>query len=67
MSANRTDLIERLLDELNLPYDDFCVNFIARAWEEDHLESIEEDELFEIDADDVKAYWLDYVTENLFV
>ena len=63
----RTDVVVKLLDELNLPYDDYCVNYIAQAWETDHEEEIKEIEGFEIDEEDVKIYWLHYVNENLFV
>ena len=63
----RTDLVINLLDELDLPYDDYCVNYIAQAWEADHEEEIKETYGFEIDEEDVKMYWLGYVNENLFV
>lgn len=59
-----TDLVVKFLDELDLPYDDYCVNYISKAWEEDHKEEIDG---FEIDEENVKMYWLHYVNENLFV
>lgn len=63
----RTDLVIQLLEELDLPHDDYCVNYIAQAWEKDHEEVIKEIDEFEIDKEDVKVYWLWYVNENLFV
>lgn len=63
----RTDLVIKFLDELDFPYDDYCVNYITKSWEEDHEEEIKEIDGFEIDEEDVKIYWLGYVNENLFV
>lgn len=60
-----TDLVVEILDDLDFPYDDFCVNYIAENWEKDHEEEIIEDYI-EIDEEDVKIYWFDYVKENLF-
>lgn len=62
----RTDLVIKYLKELELPYDDYCVNFIVKDWEKDHEEEIKENALYEIDEEDVKSYWLYYVRENLF-
>lgn len=63
----RIDLVIKFLDELNLPYDDYCVNYIANNWERDHKEELIEIDWFEIDEEDVASYWLFYVKENLFV
>ena len=60
-----TDLVVEILDDLDFPYDDSCVNYIAKNWENDHEEEIIEDHV-EIDEEDVKIYWFDYVKENLF-
>lgn len=54
------------LENLNYPYDDFCINYIISNWKADHTEEIKEIEGFEIDEEDVKIYWLDYVKEMLF-
>ena len=62
---SRADLVEEILDDLDFPYDDFCVNCIVENWERDHEEEIEEYDI-EIDEEDVKIYWFDYVKENLF-
>ena len=63
----RQDLVIKFLDELELPYDDYCVNYITDAWESDHKEELIENDWFEIDEIDVQSYWLYYVKENLFV
>lgn len=65
----RRDLVQRLLDELNFPYDDYCVNYIASQWEDDHEEQlcVLKEERIEIDKEDVELYWFFYVKENLFV
>ena len=70
MEIQRTDLVTKFLDELNYPYDDHCVNYIANQWEDDHMEqlvSVPKEERIEIDKEDVESYWFDYVNENLFV
>lgn len=63
----RSELVCEWLDELEFPYDDFCVNYIVRNWERDHEEELEEIDGFEIDIEDVKIYWFDYVKEKLFL
>jgi len=62
----RADLVIEILDNLDFPYDDYCVNYITSSWEKDHEEAIKEIDGFEIDEEDVKIYWFDYVKENLF-
>ena len=62
----RTDLVIKYLEELELPYDDYCVNSIVKNWEKEHEEEIKENNLYEIDDEDVKSYWFYYVKENLF-
>lgn len=62
----RSKLVIEFLDNLYFPYDDFCVNYIVKNWERDHEEELKEIDGFEIDEDDVRIYWFDYVTTNLF-
>lgn len=62
---NAVKVIE-FLDNLDFPYDDFCVNYIVRNWMSDHAEEIRDIDGYEIDEEDVKIYWFDYVKEMLF-
>ena len=66
----RADLVTEILDKYNCPYDDRCVNYIVEQWEYDHKEQLVNvpiEERIEIDREDVKLYWFDYVKESLFV
>jgi hypothetical protein len=63
----RIKLVISFLEDLELPYDDYCVNYIVKEWERDHKEEIIESDEFEIDEIDVESYWMYYVKENLFV
>ena len=54
-----TDLVIEILDKLDFPYDDYCVNYIAKQIQESCKDEIIED--------DVRTYWFWYVNENLFV
>lgn len=64
---DRITIIEDYLESLDYPYDDFCVNYIIKNWENDHEEEIKEIDGFEVDEEDVKIYWFDYVKEMLFI
>ena len=61
MVTNRTEIVINCLENLDYPYEDFCVNYIIRNWEQDHAEEIKEIDGFEIDEEDVKMYWFDYI------
>lgn len=61
----RGKLVVEFLDNLYFPYNETCVNYIVNHWEHDHKEQLQEIDGFEIDEDDVRIYWFDYV-ENLF-
>ena len=63
---SRPDMVMRYLEELSFPYDDFCINYIIRNWKLDHEEELDTIDGFEIDIDDVRCYWLDFVKANLF-
>ena len=67
--TTRTDLVTEFLNGLNFPYDDYCVNYIVKQWEDDHIEqlNVPKEDRIEIDKEDVELYWFSYVKENLFV
>lgn len=66
MERDTVCIVVDCLENLHYPYDDFCVNYIVRNWVNDHTEEIKEIDGFEIDEEDVKIYWFDYVRENYF-
>ena len=53
------DMIIEILDRLDFPYDDYCMNYIVKEMQNNYKNEITED--------NVKAEWLWYVKENLFV
>ena len=52
----------KLLNDLEYPYNNLCVNYIVVKWSEEHKEQLEKDNTFTIDEEDVKIYWFEYVT-----
>lgn len=67
-TSNRPRTVIEHLLRLNLPYDNYCVNYIAKVWECDHEEELKDDvwNIVEISAEDVKTYWNEYVETILF-
>ncbi|MDO4650890.1 MAG: hypothetical protein Q4B26_19815 [Eubacteriales bacterium] len=61
--------IEEYLDELELPYNDKCIQAIQSDWIFEHQASIEvchdDGDVFEIDSEDVSSYWMSFVKKMM--
>ncbi len=61
-----TDRIREFLEELELPHNAKCVDYILDNWIKEHKEyieyALEDNDTFEIDSEDVVNYWMNYVT-----
>lgn len=63
ISENPLERTMRILDEMNYPYNEYCAMWIVHNWKEEHYDCWEE---MEINEDDIKTYWFDFISEKVF-